>query len=136
MIMVRTVSITERGRGFDIVVTTNPSRRDIVISCDPGLSSWDTSLHYADIDEVVQLKRAFVRDFAIMTTLEGTWIHCSWRDVGEPGKWMLNIYEKTTGQINLLGGGGKLKWQVSMLVPEDKVDEVYEVLEALKGGAR
>jgi hypothetical protein len=99
------------------------------------LSSWDTSIHYADIDEVVHLKREFVRDFAIMTTPEGTRVHCSWRDVGEPGKWMLNIYEKT-GQITVLGDGGKLKWQVSMLVPEDKVDEVYEVLEALTGGAR
>jgi hypothetical protein len=135
MIMVRTVSITEKGRGFDIFVTSNLNRRDIVISCNPGLSSWDTSLHYADIGEVVQLTRAFVRDFAIMTTTEGTWVHCSWRDVGEPGKWMLNIYE-ATGRINLLGGGGKLKWQVSMLVPQDKVDEVYEALEALKGGAR
>jgi len=112
---------------FEIAVDTETNT--LMIACFPDGVEFgpEYSKHYFDEIEVIYLARRLKENFALMRTIQGTSVKLSWRPVTTES-YRLTIREKIWDVADYIF----TTREIAMLVPVEKVEEIYEVLEALK----
>jgi hydrogenase maturation factor HypE len=112
---------------FEIGVDTET--KTLMIACRPNGAEFSNeySNHYLDEIEVVYLVRELRENFALMRTIQNTTVKFSWRAV-TADLWRLTITEKIHWDADYVYTTREL----AILVPTQKVNEVFDVLEELK----
>jgi hypothetical protein len=98
----------------------------LLIECRPDGVEFghEYSNHYLAKIDVIYLERDMEPNFALMRTMQNTTVEFSWHPV-TGDQWKLIIIEK----IHSNGDGTR---EIGMLVPTSRVNEVFDILEALK----
>jgi hypothetical protein len=111
---------------FEIGVDTET--KTLMIACRPNGEEFSNeySNHYFDEIEVVYLVRELRKDFALIKTLQNT-AKLSWHAVATD-LWRLTIVEKIYRDADYV----YTTREISMYVPTSRVNEVFDILEALK----